>query len=218
MSIPTYTPGYPLDNSTLGQTKSTIRDNLDGTFLTLAVDHVNNNGQPSPNPAGYHTVIHEVTQTNVSTVSGVNQIFSGIPGTLVVNGSPTAAVPPSGGDTQLYSLTGQGGLAQLTGYHAVNNGYAWMGGMLVQWGRFLTGSGTNLPGSGSVTFPVAFPSLCLNVQLTFLGNSTSGQSIQVTTSGTPPVNPVISTTAFSWKFTGGSSNSYSGFFWFAIGR
>ena len=44
MSIPTYTQGYPPDGSSLGQTKSVIRNNLDGTFLTLAVDHVDNNG------------------------------------------------------------------------------------------------------------------------------------------------------------------------------
>src|SRR5580700_2776789 len=112
MAIPPYVKGYPPDGSSLGQTKSTIRNNLDGTFDTVAVDHVNNNG-PNMQPAGYHTIIHEVTQTNVSTVAGVNQIFSGVPGTLVVNSVTTKAIP-NNGDTQLYSLTGAGVLAQLT--------------------------------------------------------------------------------------------------------
>ena len=102
MPIPTYTPGYPPDGSSLGQTKSTIRNNLDGTFQTLAIDHVNNNGQPGSNPAGYHTIIHQVSQTSVSTVSGVNQVFSGVPGSLRVNTVTTPIITP-GGDTQLYS-------------------------------------------------------------------------------------------------------------------
>ncbi len=50
MAIPIYTLGYPPDGSSLGQTKTTIRNNLDGTFLTLGGDHVNNNGQPGSIP------------------------------------------------------------------------------------------------------------------------------------------------------------------------
>ena len=152
MSIPSYNRGYPPDGSSLGQTKATIRDNLDGTFLTLAVDHVNNNGQPGSQPAGYHTVIHEVPQANVSTVSGYNQVFSGVPGSLVVNGVTTPAVPANG-DQQLYSLTGGGILAQLTGYLASGKGYAWMGGVLVQWGDFSMGSSTSM----IINYPIPFP-------------------------------------------------------------
>ena len=52
MSIPAFTPGYPPDGSSLGETKSVIRNNLDGTFLTLGVDHINNNGQPGSESSG----------------------------------------------------------------------------------------------------------------------------------------------------------------------
>jgi hypothetical protein len=160
MPIPTYTPGYPPDGSSLGQTKSTIRNNLDGTFQTLNIDHVNNNGQPGSNPAGYHTIIHQVTQTNVTTVSGVNQVFSGVPGTLIVNGVTTPTIPP-GGDQQLYSLTGGGRLSQLTGSSATQTGYCWIGGILLQWGVFaMTSSPT------SVTFPIAFPNATFSVVIT----------------------------------------------------
>jgi hypothetical protein len=153
MPIPTYTPGYPPDGSSLGQTKSTIRNNLDGTFQTLAVDHVNNNGQPGSNPAGYHTIIHEVPQTAVATVSGFNQLFSGVPGTLSVNATTTPAIPANG-DTQLYSLSAAGVLAQLTGFLANQNGYAWIGGILLQWGIF--SMGTNVT-SNPITYPIPFP-------------------------------------------------------------
>jgi hypothetical protein len=163
MAIPTYTPGYPPDGSSLGQTKSTIRNNLDGTFETLAVDHVNNNGVPGSNPAGYHTIIHQVTQASVATVSGYNQVFSGVPGSLSVNSVTTPTIPP-GGDTQLYSLSGAGVLSQLTGSIANENGYAWVGGFLLQWGYK-----NNVNNGDSISFTVDFPNNCFNVQVTTNG-------------------------------------------------
>lgn len=204
MPIPTYTPGYPPDGSSLGQTKSTIRNNLDGTFLTLAVDHVNNNGDPGGQPAGYHTIIHEVTQTNVSTVTGVNQIFSGVPGTLVVNGVTTPNIP-SNGDTQLYALTGMGGLSQLTGFNASANGYAWVGGILLQWGST---TAVNNSSSTSVSFPKTFPHAVFSVQATVVtdNNSTIRFSLEgnATTSG--------------FTTTQTSSSHFIRLYWIAIGN
>lgn len=211
MPIPTYTPGYPLDGSSLGQTKATIRNNLDGTFETLNVDHVNNNGQPESQPAGYHTIIHEVPQVSVSTVTGYNQVFSGIPGTLTVNSVTTPAIPPNG-DQQLYSLTGGGILSQLTGNSLSTNGYSWMGGILLQWGQVTTSlsGGT----TGIVTFPVTFPNNIFNIQ-TLMGFSGSPPSNS--NSGTIAfVNPV-SRTAFSWRCLT-TSGQYKTFYWLAIGN
>jgi len=172
MPIPTYTPGYPPDGSSLGQTKSTIRNNLDGTFQTLGIDHVNNNGSPGTNPAGYHTVIHQVTQTSVATIAGVNQVFSGVPGTLVVDGTTTSFVP-NNSDTQLYALTAGGALAQLTGYYPTGNGYAWAGGILFQWGTFTMGSDIH---SQAVNYPIPFPK---NVFMPAVIGSTSNDPAQV---------------------------------------
>lgn len=171
MPIPTYTPGYPPDGSSLGQTKSVIRNNLDGTFETLNVDHINNNGQPGSQPAGYHTIIHEVPQTSVSTVTGYNQVFSGVPGTLVVNGTTTPAIP-NNGDQQLYSLTGAGALSQLTGSNTSTNGYAWVGGILLQWGV------TNaLPGGSPVSFPIPFPNNVFSVTCTGFNTGTVPRTV-----------------------------------------
>lgn len=209
MPIPTYTPGYPPDGASLGQTKSTIRNNLDGTFQTLAVDHVNNNGQPGSQPAGYHTVIHEVPQTNVSTVSGYNQIFSGVPGTLIVNGITTPAIPPNN-DQQLYSLTGQGGLSQLTGSNPVSNGYAWMGGMLFQWGRLMGFAGNWPTTPQPLSFNANFPHNCFSVYTTFIGPTSS-------TTGDITINSTT-LTSFTWQFSGSSSAGYGGFYWLAIGN
>jgi hypothetical protein len=203
MPIPTYTPGYPPDGASLGQTKATMRNNLDGTFQTVNVDHINNNGQPGSQPAGYHTIIHEVPQTTVNTVTGYNQVFSGVPGTLVVNSSTTPAIP-SGGDQQLYSLTGGGVLSQLTGRSAATNGYVWIGGILLQWGK-----STSASGSQSITFPVAFPTNCFNVEIT---QTTTGSSAS---SAGAVVSSSVTQTGFSFITSSGSIN---GFFWLAIGN
>lgn len=209
MSIPAFTQGYPPDGSSLGETKSVIRDNLDGTFLTLGVDHINNNGQPGMNPAGYHTIIHQVTQTNVSTLmpTGYNQVFSGVPGNLIVNGVTTPAIPPT--DTQLYSLTGAGQLAQLTGYNiSSNNGYAWAGGILFQWGVVAT-TGT----SGNIDFTaspnIKFPTAVYNVQLTPSTTNTT----------TFPIYNVLeaSLTTSGFNYYSNIANAKH-LFWFAIGK
>jgi len=212
MPIPTYTAGYPPDGSSLGQTKSTIRNNLDGTFQTLGVDHINNNGQPGSKPPGYHTIIHEVTQTSVTTVAGVNQIFSGVPGTLIVNGVTTAAIP-SNGDTQLYSLTGAGILSQLTGNSSTSNGYVWVGGILIQWGQVVTSLNTGA--TGTITFSPAFPNNCFSFQTTpgFAAGNPPTNSNPCTIAYSTP----ISKTAVSWEsFT--ASSKYTNFYWTAIGN
>jgi hypothetical protein len=202
MPITPFFEGYPPDGASLGQTKSTIRGNLDGTFQTLSVDHINNNGQPGSKPAGYHTVIHEVSQTSVNTVVNYNQVFSGIPGTLVVNSVTTPTIPP-GGDTQLYSLSGAGVLSQLTGSVQSANGYAWIGGILLQWGG-------SVIGSGIVNFPITFPTGFFNIQMTLsmpVANPPSQGTI-VYTQGTP--------TSFNYKYSG--SGNIDTFFWLAIGN
>lgn len=206
MPIPTYTPGYPPDNSSLGQTKSVIRNNLDGTFQTLAVDHIDNNGDPGMKPAGYHTIIHEVPQVSVSTVNGYNQVFSGVPGTLVVNGVTTSNIPAN--DTQLYSLTGAGILSQLTGYNADKTGYQWIGGILLQWGN----TGATSSSTVAVSFSPKFPNNCFNV---------SAIPIRAATSPGDDFACVIVTSSVSRNgFTIGNigGHSVSGFYWFAIGN
>ena len=80
MTIPTYVKGYPQDGSSLGSTKAQIRKNLDGTFQTLGVDHINNNGQPGNKTPGYHNVIHFSDQgpipSNPSNVANVTQMYT----------------------------------------------------------------------------------------------------------------------------------------------
>lgn len=205
MAIPAYIQGYPQDGSSLGQSKTTIRNNLDGTFLTLGVDHINNNGLPGSQPAGYHTLIHQVTQTAVTTLANYNQVFSGIPGNVTVNGVATAEIP-TGGDTQLYSLSSMGILNQLTGSLKNTPGYAWLGGILIQWGLVASSSTQSNP----VIYPVEFPTAIFNIQVTpvrVAGVFTSDYSVApgATKAGFTIINA-----------TGGATGL--AFYWFAIGN
>ncbi len=201
MSIPTYTLGYPPDGSSLGETKVVIRNNLDGTFETLEVDHVNNNGEAKSapltgNPAGYHTIIHQVTQAaKPAAIPGVNQVFAMI---------PPSNIPP-GTDPQLFNLTGNGGFSQMTGDFSTENGYVWCAGILLQWGK-VTGLASGTPVNFNVPFPTAF----FNIQLTALGNISYVVKIGSTTPIQASFIPLI--------FNTSAVPTTGSFYWFAIGN
>lgn len=175
MPIPTYTLGYPPDGSSLGQTKATIRNNLDGTFETLGVDHVNNNGVPGSNPAGYHTIIHQVTQAGPpAAISGVNQVFSMIPPSGI----------PSNTDTQLFTVTANqtpGHYSQLTGNNGATNGNVWCAGILIQWGT-VTNAVKNGSGTTSVNLPNAYPNNFFGV-IGSLSAGTTSSTLTVSQNG-----------------------------------
>lgn len=154
MPILPYTPNYPPDGFTLGQTKAIIRNNLDGTFQTLGVDHINNNGQPGNKPAGYHNVVHVVPQGgNPPAVGGYGQLYS-----KTINSFTN--------DQALFWETGTGIVQQLTTNisptNSGSNGYSFIaGGFIVQWMK------VNNPSPGvQYFFPVAFPTACFSIQLT----------------------------------------------------
>ncbi len=209
MGIPSFTKGYPPDGSTLGNTKTTIRNNLDGTFEVFSVDHQDQN---ESNP-GYHAVIHDPAQT----VGGQAAWVPDNPGVVsAIAGARIAGVgqvydmnytPNYGGavaDTQLFHLSGLGGISQLTGNRASSEGWAWVGGVLLQWGAV---SGVV---SGTVTFTsrsncIPFPNNLFIVTVTQTG-------------GTP--NKIISTsgyskTSFNWN---ASISGTANFVWFALGN
>lgn len=219
MSIPVFTPGYPPDGSSLGQTKAVIRNNLDGTFGALSVDHVNQNGDPGANPAGYHTIIHQTEQTNVTTVTDFNQIFSGVPGTLVVDGITTPTIPDNG-DTQLYALTGMGGLSQLTGNYAHFDGYCWLGGILIQWGivdsgSFFTPNQTGIINFNSTPNHLPFPNNIFGIWSNLLLTSPGSSGIGV---GNIVFNEAITTSSATWYFKASATTQYTKFYWVAIGN
>lgn len=215
MPIPTYTPGYPPDGSSLGQTKAVIRNNLDGTFQTLGVDHINNNGDPGAQPAGYHNIIHQVVQSADPTpIADVNQVYA-------KNYTPDT----SGGvqDTQLFNMTGLGGVSQLTGNNATAlSGWVWAGGLLFQWGAI---SILTTTANGTITFQtratpspgggIPFPNNCFQVVAGYL----CGNGVTSVGSATVAFNTLTKTSVkYVYTSAGGAALNNTGFAWLAIGN
>lgn len=200
MTIPGYVQGYPPDGSSLGNTKTQIRSNLDGTFLTVAVNHFDNNSAH----AGQHQFVEMPNSAVAPTVP------SGATSCALYNGGSSFG---PGTNDLFYLPPGSASLAsgvQLTRnelpINAVN-GYSWLpGGVLIQWGEV---TATN--GNPNVTFPIAFPSALYNIQVTRQrapASPGSTYSFWVSTTG-------LSTTGFTIINNDGHSWSYN---WFAIGK
>jgi len=199
MPIPTYTPGYPPDGSSLGQTKAVIRNNLDGTFQTLGIDHINNNGQPGSQPAGYHNVIRSVPQgSNPSPITGYGQLYS-----KTINSFTT--------DQALFWETGAGLIQQLTVNltpKVATNGYTFLpGGFILQWG-IATVAASTTTALLFVTSNVNFPNNCFNVSVTGIRSNSGGDGIFVSTGSVSP-------TGFTFR---NGSGSITQAYWTAIGN
>lgn len=204
MTFP-YVKGYPPDGSTLGQTKSTIRNNLDGTFNTLAIDHIDNNGNPGSKPAGYHKVIHFVSQSgDPSLVTAVGQLYT----KSISSGGNT--------DTSLFFETGASGgrKLQLTSNFipsSTANGFTFLPGSasapmpIIQWGST---SAVTSSGSTLVTFPKPFPNAVFSVQCTVV--TSDNTTIRFSLEGNATQTDFTTTQTSSSKFT----NLY----WMAIGN
>lgn len=179
----------------------------------IAVDHV---GFSTVN-GGYHTVIHQGNapgNTDPASITNIGQLYVK---TVTLNSIM---------DQQLFFESGQGVVTQLTSGIATSpgtNGYVFLpGGILLQWGfkngphggahTFTNGD------SGSITFPLAFPTnvFTINANLNFNSTtagvpaSSSGEVVSFDTSS-------ITTTGANF-FIAGSGATYTRFFWIAIGN
>ncbi len=196
MPIPSFTQGYPPDGSSLGQTKATIRNNLDGTFQTLAVDHIDNNGNPGAKPAGYHNVTHWVPQgSDPVAIAGYGQLYS-------------KTITPIVSDEALFWETGTGLVQQLTVNltpSATTNGYSFIaGGLILQWMTV-----ANPVVAVDYNFPIVFPTNVFNIQLTGIVNDSSTIRLFVDSGS-------VTTTKFQIQAT--SSSHFTGMYVFAIGN
>jgi hypothetical protein len=181
-----------------GNDQPGMRTNYANISGFLSVDHV----APGSLSAGYHQIIHLNTQlADPAMITGVQQIYSK---NVTVN-----AVT----DTQLFSMTGKGGISQLTGDSSGGNGFQRIGGSFIQWGSVtgLSGSWPTTPQTVTYSAPnISFVTNTWNVQITFIGPTSSSTADICINS--------VTKTGFTWQFTGSSSATFNGFFWLAVGK
>ncbi len=220
MGLIAYNGGIPNPPNNPSNDVPLMKINTDAIAQYVAVDHIAFN----TNNSGYHTLVHQQIQGIWNAVArtgspaptaNFNQIY-----TLNYLPDYTGA----GTNSQLFSGSDGGGVFQLTGLNAQSDGWAWSGGILIQWGRVTTASSGSFPGgsaSGSVTFKdrnagpnIPFPSSCFIVIGTPIWSTASGSP-----NGAASVDinqTTLSNTKFDWKFNSNSAN-YIGFHWIAIG-
>lgn len=230
-----YNTNIPFASNSPSQDQPKMQENTNSLKSLIEIDHVgfgNNQG-------GYHQDIHQPvlsvggqTVWNPDLASGIPALIQAakIPGIQQI--FPLNYTPNTTGgtaDTQLFTLTGDGGISQLTGNSLPDGdgGWCWLGGILIQYGRIYGTHGSapkNFQGgdNGTVTFKdrftgaIPFPNNCFGV-LAFLEynnvspNPTSGV-------GNVTINSALtSKTSFRWGIVT-NSNQYTSFFWIAIGN
>lgn len=214
MGIPHFTQGYPPDGSSLGNTKTVIRGNLDGTFLTLGVDHINNNGSPGSNPAGYHNVVHWTAQgSDPSLVNNITQEYS----KTDTNSIQQKWLKSTGGNAYQQTMM-LDGVFSLFGK---NPGWSYLpGGLILQWGTVSFPAGNAFvsnsiiyTGVGNIEFPTATFGIVTGL---IVGTRSSSNA----NSNTLATDNLVAT-GFSYSFnssSGSGSTQFPGFFWIAIGN
>lgn len=183
-----YTNNVPQATQTIAFTQPLIQSNFQYLPLFGDVDH-NFTGDSSDAQNGYHKDIHLIPQSNPAAILGIMQLYS----------------KTVGGDTQLFTRTGGGGISQLTGYSLGTNGFQYLGGVLLQWGST---SAVASSSSTPITFTSAFASAPYSVQCTAQTNDNS--TIRLSILNAP--------TTAGFTVTHSSTASFTRMYWIAIGR
>lgn len=222
-----YQPGIPTGTVSLDVDYQNLQNNFQQLDTQFGIDHIpfsNTSGIPPGGVNGYHTSVHFNPQSTTVTdppnnydptnsnplsypaaTAGFGQMFS----CQVNDGINT--------DESLYYLSGGNRLTALTRNFAPTastNGQTFLpGGLILQWG-YKSGLSGSWPTSQQTlnfnTNNIDFTNACFAVFITFIGPSS-------TSTGDICINSV-SKTDFKWQFTGSSSASYDGFYWWAIGN
>lgn len=216
-----YVTNRPQANELLSDSQEMLKDNFNALDTLYGLDHyAYSNGSAQ---AGQHNVIQQYQSNRTRT--GVGAITANFPANVAQTQKLfSAAYTPdstvTSADTQLFALTGNGGVSQLTGNSTAdtNDGWAWIGGILVQWGWV-----NSVAASGSVTFKdrvvgaIPFPNTCFKVFTTITYNNTGGTGFVISIQNQAAMSPL--STGFNWTRGGNAtSGTFSGFFWLAIGN
>lgn len=229
-----YNNNEPAANNNPSNSQGPMLTNTKSINSWVDIDH-HGFGDPI---GGYHKIIHQDTASPVqrtvnrsvtpntftgfpSAITGINQLFAA---NVIVPSSPG----PTMTDTQLFSITGNGGISQLTGNFAQGEGYMWVSGILVQWGTVISSIvnvGNTLIFSSRAANMIAFPNALFTVITTPRYSSTptvtTPNSGRVATVSIDLDTTATSKTQFTWAGRTSSTtatNNYSGFSWIAIGN
>lgn len=223
-----YTINRPTANEKLKTSQPLIRDNFTSSNTSFGIDHYPFNDGTAND--GRHRIIKQTnvnlnstvrirdgqgnSPTNFPTnITDVNQVFS------------AQYVPDYSGavaDTQLFTVTGSGGISQLTGNFATEEGWQWIGGVLMQWGFVSKTSSaanqtTKFKDRGSPAQGIPFPNACFNVQATIVYNGAPTSSKRNSILIEKNTGPSPSREQFKWTIEIEDA-TVLGFFWTAIGN
>lgn len=195
MGIPNFTSGYPPDGSSLGETKATIRDNLDGTFQVFSVDHQDQN----ETNAGYHSVIHWKAQgADPGNVAGTSQEYAKTDSNSIQQKYLKSTGNNIYQETRMID-------SQFAKFGARANGWTYLpGNLILQWG-----STTTVQSSSGITvlFPFQFPNAVYSVTTSIVTNDNSTIRFAILNDA--------NTLGFSTTQT--SSSHFTRLYWMAIG-
>lgn len=149
------------------------------------------------------------SQPKVSVISdGTDSILYSKNGNLWISSSL------NDGPYQLTNLSTLAPATDISRFGTRPNGWTFLPGSIIyQYGRVNGLSGAWPTSPQTLTFAtanIAFPTNCFNVFITFIGPTSNS-------TGDICINS-ISSTNFVWQFTGSSSSSFDGFYWFSIGN
>lgn len=231
-----YTENVPNGPNNPSDDWTPMHDNTNAIPNWTSIDHVGYNLAAPPN-AGWHNLIHQQNQTVGGQIAWDPVLGSGVPAAItatkianVQQTFPLNYTPDTTGgtaDTQLFTMTGNGGISQLTGNFATTEGYVWSGGLLFQWGRVIGVTFVLNSRTGTVTFKdrgaapstIPFPNNCFNVQLT--QNLVAGGGSFTPNSFNNLFVKSISNTSFDWQWVNNwtsAGGATFNFYWFAIGN
>lgn len=190
---------------TTGLTPSTGTSGAVTLAGTLAIA---NGGTGATSAAAARTALGAGTVSSVTVSAG-----TGMSGGGTVTGSGTITLTNAGAT----SIKGQSSDSAQTGAVVLTNlasfanslgasGYQKLpGGLIIQWG---TSGAITTTAAVPVTFPITFPTACVNVQVSWQGTPTDNYALWVTNK---------STTGFSVYNTDGTPGAGSTALWFAVG-
>jgi hypothetical protein len=225
-----YNLNIPFASNSPSQDQPRMQENTNSLEALITIDHVGF----GDNQGGYHKDIHQPIlpvggETNWNPISGSAgrlaveaAAIAGVQQIFPLNYTPDATITST--DTQLFSLTGKGGISQLTGSASDGNvlpvpttdGWCWVGGVLIQWGRVTYGVATG----GTVTFKDRFPGAIPfpNNLFTVVASETNNLGAVTSASGVYISTNVLTFTKTDFNWSRNTASNVTGFQWIAIGN